>query len=47
MEPVSPGGGGNVLKKELMVDQIRTSWNSLLGWLREAHAWSRAVEKGD
>ncbi len=30
-----------------MVDQLRTSWNSLLGWLREAQVWSLAAEAGE
>jgi hypothetical protein len=25
------------------VDQLRMSWNSLLGWLREAQAWWQAA----
>jgi hypothetical protein len=26
-----------------MVDQIRMSWNSLLGWLRAVEAWGRSA----
>jgi hypothetical protein len=33
--------------KERLVDQLRMGWNSLLGWLREAQAWSLAAEVGE
>ena len=37
---------GENTTREGLVDQLRTSWNSLLGWLREAEAWSLAAEAG-
>jgi hypothetical protein len=27
-----------------MVDQLRTSWNSLLVWLRAVEAWGRSAD---
>jgi hypothetical protein len=32
--------------KKLMVEQIRTSWNPLLAWLREVQAWGVESEAG-
>ena len=29
-----------------MVDQLRSSWNPLLSWLREVQAWGQAAEVG-
>ena len=28
---------------KLLVEQIRSSWNSLLSWLREAEVWGQAA----
>jgi hypothetical protein len=30
-----------------MVEQVRTSWNSLLAWLREIQSWSLAADVGE
>jgi hypothetical protein len=29
-----------------MVDQLRTSWNPLVSWLRDVQAWSLGAEVG-
>lgn len=31
-------------KKESMVEQIRTSWNPLVSWLRDVQAWMQSSQ---